>query len=579
MFPTPTISPERGREIIREITAGSETHLRFFALLIAASMIACFGLIANSTAVVIGAMLVSPLMTPIFGIALGLLRGRPRLLGRAATTEFCGVILAIGSAYLVGLTELTGGEATGEMLARTQPNLVDLFVAVFAGFAGAYALVDERISPALPGVAIATAIVPPLSTCGLCLALGAWTGAFGALFLFLANFVSILLVALVVFAMAGLARTHVKSGRSVVRRFSPAVVAFVIVAVILTQSLARIVNDRTVVRTIETTLVEELAADHGTDLDEFIHKSTEDGVQVLATVRSHHTIRPARVSAIQDSLERSLEIPVDLVVRTLRSRDVSPVGSSMQVQQPDLDGVFLTERANDLGSREVLATQVLREQFEGEPGFELTRLEYGSSNKGEGIVVAYVNAIRRFAADEIAAAEQNLQARCDDPNLVLLMRVNSAALKHRGGPVRVEWTNWSGATKSEVARLPEIEKIVRQSITELTETMPIHVHFNFEGGQRRILAEVAGPHPVLPQNVARVQERLAQEFGSSTEVNLWYRNEYIINEGGYTTYEELTDPELSKRRMLLRELFDPRNGTTAQNRADPKDMRVTMAND
>ena len=84
------------------------------------------------------------------------------------------------------------------MLARTQPNLIDLLVAVFAGLAGAYALVDERISPALPGVAIATAIVPPLSTCGLCIAMGAWTGAFGALLLFLANFVSILLVALLV---------------------------------------------------------------------------------------------------------------------------------------------------------------------------------------------------------------------------------------------------------------------------------------------------------------------------------------------------------------------------------------------
>ena len=211
MLHWPKVSAHRAREIVREIAFSSRARGRFFVLLITASLIASFGLVANSIAVIIGAMLVSPLMTPIFGAALGMLRGNPRLLGRALWSEALGVVLAVGAAYLVGLPQLSFVDATPEMLARTQPNLLDLLVAIFAGFAGAYALLDERVSPALPGVAIATAIVPPLSTCGLCLALRAWSGAGGAMLLFLANFVSILLVAILTFWAGGLARRRRKS--------------------------------------------------------------------------------------------------------------------------------------------------------------------------------------------------------------------------------------------------------------------------------------------------------------------------------------------------------------------------------
>ena len=219
MFKIYRVSPKRTQEIVREISVSSQPRGRFFVLLITSSLIASFGLMANRGAVIIGAMLVSPLMTPIFGIALAMLRGNPRLLLRALKTEILGVLLAIVSGLLVGLPQVAFSDATAEMLARTQPNILDLLVAVFAGFAGTYALLDERVSPALPGVAIATAIVPPLSTCGLCFALGAYSAAFGALLLFLANFVSILLVALVMFAIVGLSRPI--PGRKVVRQFGP----------------------------------------------------------------------------------------------------------------------------------------------------------------------------------------------------------------------------------------------------------------------------------------------------------------------------------------------------------------------
>jgi uncharacterized hydrophobic protein (TIGR00271 family) len=181
------VEKNRVGAILNDISQGSTPAVGYYALISAASLIASLGLIANSTAVVIGAMLVSPLMTPIFGIALGMIRGNALLLGKGARAEAGGVILAIAFGAFLGAFPIAT-DVTPEMLSRTEPTLLDLLVAVFAGFAGTLAVINERISPALPGVAISTAIVPPLSTCGLCLAFGSYRGACGALLLFTANF-------------------------------------------------------------------------------------------------------------------------------------------------------------------------------------------------------------------------------------------------------------------------------------------------------------------------------------------------------------------------------------------------------
>ena len=168
------VTPERAGIVRQEIADGSEPGIRFYILVVISTMIAGFGLAMNSTAVIIGAMLVAPLMTPIFGMALALIRSDAHLLGQATRAEIAGIVAAILMGVVLGKL-YPALEPTPEMLARTQPQLFDLLVAIFSGFAGAYALVDEKISPALPGVAIATAIVPPLSNTGLCLALGAYS--------------------------------------------------------------------------------------------------------------------------------------------------------------------------------------------------------------------------------------------------------------------------------------------------------------------------------------------------------------------------------------------------------------------
>ena len=199
------ITRARFEIVRRDISEGSEPGVRFYIMVAVSTGIACYGLMANSTAVVIGAMLVAPLMTPIFGMSLALVRGDTRLLGRAVQAEVVGVATSVAMGVLLGWS-VGDFQATPEMLARTQPNLFDLLVAVLSGFAGAYAMIDEKISPALPGVAIATAIVPPLANSGLCFSIGEFKGGMGSFFLFFANFLSILLVASATFTASGMAK-------------------------------------------------------------------------------------------------------------------------------------------------------------------------------------------------------------------------------------------------------------------------------------------------------------------------------------------------------------------------------------
>ena len=140
-------------------------------------------------------------------------------------------------------------------------------IAALAGTAGALAMIDERVSPALPGVAIATALNPPIAAIGLCLALGAYEGAWGAFVLFFANVLAILAVAGVTFVVAGfVSRAEIGSLGGLARRFSVAAVGLLLVTGLLTQYLVASVRDLRTERAINETLDHELANEPSTAL-------------------------------------------------------------------------------------------------------------------------------------------------------------------------------------------------------------------------------------------------------------------------------------------------------------------------
>ncbi|MDY0020790.1 MAG: DUF389 domain-containing protein [Anaerolineae bacterium] len=186
----PSLTVQEQAQVYKTVRRGSRSSTDFSVMITIAAAIAALGLLLNSPAVIIGAMLVAPLMTPILGMGLSIVMGDRRFLWTAFTTTLRGILLAITMGALMALI-VPGASITQEILNRGNPTLLDLAVALVSGAAAAYALSRHDVSAALVGVAIAASLAPPLTAVGISLVLGQWTIAGGALLLFLANMVSI----------------------------------------------------------------------------------------------------------------------------------------------------------------------------------------------------------------------------------------------------------------------------------------------------------------------------------------------------------------------------------------------------
>lgn len=167
---------------------------RFWLLLCLASVIAAAGVVADSTATVIGAMIVAPLMTPILGVVLATVMGDRRNLLVSWALVALGTAAAVAIGYLVGLlvTDPVVAATNSQVAQRVAPTLIDLLAALATGVVGSVALVRRDIADTLPGVAIAISLVPPLTVVGLTLESHAWEQSLGALLLFVANVTAML---------------------------------------------------------------------------------------------------------------------------------------------------------------------------------------------------------------------------------------------------------------------------------------------------------------------------------------------------------------------------------------------------
>ncbi|GLU89019.1 membrane protein [Agromyces sp. NBRC 114283] len=175
---------------------------RFWLLLGLSAVIAAAGLVGDSAATVIGAMIVAPLMTPILGTVLATVIGDRRNLVRSWAFVLGGAAAAIAVGYLVGLLVAAPVVAStdGEIASRVSPGLIAMLAALATGAVGAIALVRRDVSDTLPGVAIAISLVPPLATVGLTLESGAPDEALGALLLFATNVAAIIATGVIVLA-------------------------------------------------------------------------------------------------------------------------------------------------------------------------------------------------------------------------------------------------------------------------------------------------------------------------------------------------------------------------------------------
>jgi len=203
----PQIDREHRAKLVDRLNSNSKFDFDFVALMSLATLIAALGLARNSGAVVIGAMLVAPLMTPLVAIGLALVQANEKLLKNAIKSVLLGFAVALIIGVVTGVCIKIGDQdhvISEQMWARFYPNLMDLIVALASGVAAAYAMGRPHLVSALPGVAIAAALVPPIATAGLAVPLGSWILAGGAALLFFTNVIAIVLGTAITFWAVGI---------------------------------------------------------------------------------------------------------------------------------------------------------------------------------------------------------------------------------------------------------------------------------------------------------------------------------------------------------------------------------------
>jgi uncharacterized hydrophobic protein (TIGR00271 family) len=294
-------------EVIEQVRADGQLSGRYIFMAVMSCGIAILGLLLSSPAVVIGAMLISPLMGPIMLMGFSLTILDVPAMRRAVFSMACGVVAALTISFLiVKLSPLT--EVTPEILARTRPNLFDLLVAIFSGLAGGYAVI-QRQGATIVGVAIATALMPPLAVTGFGLAVGSMAIAGGSFFLFMTNLLAIALSVTVLSKIYGFGAahgTHNQTWQTVL-----IVGVFVALSIPLGLALRDIAYETRAINTVKSTLLVPFEGQEARISDVGIVVPRKGDIRVAATILTHERV-PDAEQTLSTDLSTYLGRPVSV---------------------------------------------------------------------------------------------------------------------------------------------------------------------------------------------------------------------------------------------------------------------------
>lgn len=323
-------SAEERREMAEEIRLSASPGFDYFLLVVLSSSIATMGLVTNSPAVIIGAMLLAPLMSPIIAIGLASITQDEDLLQSSALTLLKGAGLAVLLSFLMTLVNrflpfVVLQELPAEVLARTRPTPIDLVIALAGGFAAAYALTRPNLSAALPGVAIATALMPPLCTVGVGIALERWNVAGGAALLFLTNAITIAFASALVFFLRGFAGERKRTGKKLPRSLLISIFLELLLLVPLTYYSYRFFREATENRLINTVVAAEVQKLNDAELVDLEVIHLDGDLDMVITIRTHTALRYEQVVALQEAIVAGLNRPVSLKVEQVFAEQLDPL--------------------------------------------------------------------------------------------------------------------------------------------------------------------------------------------------------------------------------------------------------------
>ncbi|RUA15403.1 MAG: hypothetical protein DSY55_06400 [Clostridia bacterium] len=315
----PDVTEAERVAVYRESYRNARATRDFFTMITLSTTIAAFGMMQNAPAVIIGAMLIAPLMSAIIAMGQGIVEGDARLLSFGARTTLWGILVTLGVSFALEAL-IPFNAVTPEMLSRAAPNLLDMGVALTAGAAGAYALARKNVSSSLPGVAIAVALIPPLTTVGMALALTEWRIAGGAALLFITNLVGIVSMSSLVFLAMGFMPNSSRYER--MRIFSrgghAVLIMILLIALPLTFLTVRQLKIEHTEAAVKSALEIEIGEMQKVTLMNWQYQENDNGgLSLEVEVEAARTIPHQESVALQKRLANRLHRPVALILKVI----------------------------------------------------------------------------------------------------------------------------------------------------------------------------------------------------------------------------------------------------------------------
>ncbi len=330
-------SDEEKEEMSLQIVQDSTGDRLYWTEIFLSAIIVTFGLLQNSVAVIIGAMVIAPLLRPIKGLAFAIASGQAARFWKSFKLLLLSMVVVIGLSYLFSVMIPLKIE-TNEIAARTAPNLLDLFIAIASGIIALLAMSFTRLSEGVAGVAMAAALLPPLSVVGIELALGNYESSLGSLLLFVTNILAIIFVGTIIFILFGFAPHQKESQKRTFENLLILLGLTVLISIPLFSSLLQIADRISVQQKanefLSTTIEDFYAQANVSEIN--VINLDQDKVHLLGVINLPEGVQffEETQSTIRDQLGDELGRDVQFDVEIIRTARIQSREDSQKNDQP-----------------------------------------------------------------------------------------------------------------------------------------------------------------------------------------------------------------------------------------------------
>jgi len=352
--------------------------------------------------------------------------------------------------------------------------------------------------------------------------------------------------------------SSLKKNKNFVRSFLIAVTGFVVVAFFLTYSLVTIVKERKLKDTIESTLNTEFDKLHSTSVDSYVYDIQDGKLYILASVRSPIVMTPKDIKKLQDAFQSQISMPIELIVRSIISKDVSATGSANKIIDQNLDGFFINKALNPDQVLIRKAEQVILEQLAHWPKMRLMNTEYINLARG-ATILATVTGFRVLTDREITGLENRIREALEDDNINLIIRTIKTNISDHNGEMLYGWIYHEGVDDRMKGELSKLDGSVKTKFKKYPKLFVINVHKSVSGEDINVLVEAVGTEPVTPQEVREIEIELSDEMKRAINLDVWYRSDAVVTGEGYRSFEEYNEVNIYRLEQILRERADKEN--------------------